>query len=123
MCAKKINNITKQIDDLFEFRKYNKKQGKKNVKHPKLIVDDFDKEYGFMGLTSAKYKGRGHKNIELHSNPQLINGKRRNDKSFLRRKIEYDLKTNFREVLSEYVLSDEDKERLKRYVEEHKKKR
>ena len=110
-------------DDLYKFRKYLKVQGKKKLKHPKLIVDEFDEQFGFMGLTSSKYKGRGHKNIELCKNPQIIKGFRRKDPSFLRRKIEYDFKNQFSEILDDYILSDEDKKRLKQYVELHKKKR
>ena len=107
------------MSNLYEFRKYKKKQGKKNVKHPKLIVDEDYKEFGFMGLTSSKYKGRGHKNIELLNNPQKGNS----NKAYLRRKIEYDKKKRFGEIDSAYSLSDSDKQRLMTYVNKHKKKR
>ena len=102
---------------LFVFRKYKKSQGKKCVKHPKLIVDENDNEYGFMGLTSAKKKGRGHNNIPLLFNPQKGNIKT----SYLRRKIEYDDKKYFGEVLINYCLSKIDEERIKSYVKRHKK--
>ena len=39
------------MDKLYVFRKYKKKQGKKNVKHAKLIVDSTNNEFGFMGLS------------------------------------------------------------------------
>lgn len=110
-------------DSLFKFRRYKKRQGKKKIKHPKLIVDDYKNEFGFMGLTSSKTKGRGHKNIPLYENPQIINGQKSSEKSYLRRKIEYDEKRSFEEILSDYVLSDVDKERLIPYVKKHKKKR
>lgn len=111
------------MSDLFKFRKYKKKQGKKKVKHPKLIVDDYDNEYGFMGLTSSKYKGRGHKNIVLNDNPQFIDNRRKSEKSYLRRKVEYDKKKNFGNIVNDYSLSEFDKKRLVVYVNKHKKKR
>ena len=124
MSNKKRYTKSHQKDhDLYKFRKYLKVQGKKKLKHPKLIVDEFDEQFGFMGLTSSKYKGRGHKNIQLGMNPQIINGVRKKDSSFLRRKIEYDFKNQFSEILNNYILSDEDKNRLRQYVEMHKKKR
>lgn len=111
------------MSDLFTFRKYKKEQGKKKTKHYKLIVDDYENEYGFMGLTKSKYKGRGHKNLELIDNPQFVSGKRSSEKSYLRRKIEYDKKRYFSEVSLDYQLSDVDKRRLEPYVKKHKKKR
>ena len=111
------------MSNLFIFRRYKKKQGKKNVKHPKLIVDEYLNEFGFMGLTSSPSKGRRHKNIPLDENPQIINGKRNSKKSYLRRKIEYDNKKNFHDVSSDYVLSDSDKRKIIPYVNKHKKKR
>lgn len=109
------------MEKLYRFRKYKKKQGKKNVRHPKLIVDDYEHEYGFMGLTSSRYKGRGHKNIELNDNPEIINGKRLEVKSYLRRKVEYDNKRYFGEIVDNYELSKTDKNRIIDYVNKHKK--
>lgn len=109
------------MSNLFKFRKYKKKQGNKKVKHPKLIVDEYDNEFGYMGLTSSKSKGRGHKNLQLNDNPQLVNGKRLEKKSYLRRKIEYDDKNMFYEESKDYALSDADKKRLIPYVNKHKK--
>ena len=108
---------------MFEFRRYKNKQGNKQVKHPKLIVDETDNEYGFMGLTSSRYKGRGHKNITLIDNPQFIKGKRLSHVSYLRRKIEYDKKENFEEPLSNYSLSKIDKMFIKDYVSRKLKKK
>lgn len=102
---------------LFVFRKYDKPQGKRAIKHPKLIVDDRDDEYGFMGLTSSKKKGRGHNNIPLSANPQ----QGRKTKAYLRRKIEYDYKELFGEILKDYKLSEIDKINLIDYIEKHKK--
>lgn len=70
-----------------------------------------------MGLTSSKTKGRGHKNLALIKNPQKGNNK----KAYLRRKIEYDLKTKFSEILKDYQLSPEDIEFIIKYVNDHKK--
>lgn len=107
---------------MFEFRRYKIKQGNKQVKHPKLIVDENDSQYGFMGLTSSKYKGRGHKNIVLVENPQFINGKRLSKHSYLRRKIEYDSKDKFEGPLPDYSLSEVDKILIKDYVSKKLKK-
>lgn len=103
--------------DLFKFRKYKKKQGKKKVKHPKLIVDDYKNEFGFMGLTSSKNKGKRHNNFKLIDNPHFDeNGKRFKEKSYLRRKIEYDSKDNFGNVMKNYSLSDTDKKRVESFI-------
>ena len=107
---------------MFEFRRYKIKQGSKQIKHPKLIVDENDIEYGFMGLTSCKYKGRGHKNLPLIENPKFYEGKRLTYNSYLRRKIEYDKKENFEEKLQDYSLSDIDKKLIKDYVSKKLKK-
>lgn len=107
------------MSNLFRFRKYKKTQGKKKLKHPKLIVDDYDSEFGFMGLTSSKSKGKKHKNIPLHHNPQEGNSKQ----AYLRRKIEYDNKKMFGEILSNYKLSDDDMDNIVSYVAKRKKKR
>lgn len=106
------------MDKLYVFRKYKKKQGNKNVKHPKLIVDSTDKEFGFMGLTTSPSKGKHHKNLKLKENPQ--NGNK--SQSYLRRKIEYDQKEMFEEILKNYNLSEEDIKFIKTYVEKHKRK-
>ena len=87
------------MEKLYRFRKYKKKQGKKNVRHPKLIVDDYEHEYGFMGLTTSSTKGKRHKNIRLTENPQIVKGVHLREKSFLRRKIEYDKK----EILAPFL--------------------
>lgn len=107
---------------MYEFRKYKIKQGNKQVSHPKLIVDVTDDEYGFMGLTSSKFKGRGHKNLPLLENPRFSKGKRLTYKSYLRRKIEYDKKENFEEPLQNYSLSNIDKALIEDYVSKKLKK-
>ena len=76
-----------------------------------------------MGLTSRKNKGKRHKNIILDDNPLIINGKRLKDKSYLRRKIEYDNKSNFGKVMNNYSLSKRDKDKIIKIVKNKKKKR
>ena len=102
---------------LYVFRKYKIKQGRKRTRHPKLIVDETSNDYGYMGLTSSKTKGRGHNNLPLKHNPQKGNNKQ----AYLRRKIEYDLKNNFEQILDDYQLSEEDKQFVIDYVNRHKK--
>lgn len=111
------------MSDLFIFRRYKKRQGRKKARHPKLIVDESGGEYGFMGLTSSERKGKRHNNIELKKNPQFENGKRLKGKSYLRKKIEYDEKRRFGKALKDYRLSDEDRTFLIGYVKKRKKKR
>ena len=105
---------------LFVFRRYKKKEGgkEKRVKHPKLIVDVQDKNYGFMGLTGASRRGH-HSNIPLSKIPQT--GK--NDKSYLRQELRYDNKNNFEEILKDYNLSDSDKKAVIEFIKKRKKKK
>ncbi|MBQ0008981.1 MAG: hypothetical protein KBS97_01735 [Firmicutes bacterium] len=112
---------------MFEFRKYKVPQGKKKTRHPKLIVDEDHEEFGFMGLTHSKAKGKGHNNFPLIDNPQLDKyGNRLPNKNpyelnedtgnYLRRKVEYDVKENFGDILLDYSLSDIDTERVKEFI-------
>lgn len=102
---------------LFDFRRYKKRQGNSYERHPKLIVDEKSTQYGYMGLTESKYKGKHHRNIPI-SNPK----KGDNRPSYLRRKIEYDTKNNFGDVLVDYRLSDEDIDKIIKYLNKHVKK-
>lgn len=113
---KQIKNDTNK---LYVFRRYKKPEGKAQVKHPKLIVDADQKDFGFMGLTKSSKKGKHHRNIPLKKNPEKGNP----NKAFLRRKIVYDNKDNFEAVLSNYNLSKEDREFVVDYVNKHKKRR
>lgn len=101
-------------DNLYIFRRYKKIEGNKAVKHPKLIVDETNSDYGYMGLTSSRKSGH-HFNVELKDNPEFIkiNGisMRKSSTSYLRREIEYDKKNKFGELLYNYQLSDRDKKR------------
>ena len=103
--------------NLFVFRRYNKKEGSlsKKVRHPKLIVDDYKNNYGFMGLTESSKKGH-HSNIPIQ-NPKKFD----KSKSYIRKEIRYDNKNNFGDVLSNYNLSKKDKKYLIDYVNKHKK--
>ena len=103
---------------LFKFRRYKKKEGDKNVRHTKLIVDETIDEYGYMGLTESKMDGHHH-NIKLAINPKK--GDTRD--SYLRKRIQYDKKNRFSEILSNYNLSDFDKTNVEKYVIMHKKKK
>ena len=104
--------------NIYHFRRYKKKEGSKNVRHPKLIVDEKENEYGYMGLTSSKKSGK-HYNIPLSTNPQ----KGKKDKAYIRKSIDYDLKSKFSKLLDDYNLSDEDKKYIIDYVNKHKKKK
>ena len=80
---------------MFEFRRYKIKQGNKQVKHPKLIVDETDAEYGFLGLTSRKQKGKRHNNFPLFINPKLTrNRSHYTEESYLRKKLSMTRKQN-----------------------------
>ena len=103
-------------NNLFTFRRYKKKEGKKQVRHPKLIVDDYDDSFGYMGLTENNRNGH-HRNIPLRQNPK------KNDyrPAYLRKDIRYDKKTRFGQVLDNYKLSKLDKPYIIEYVNKHKK--
>lgn len=103
-------------EKLYVFRRYKKKQGMKNVRHPKLIVDSTKDKYGHLGLTESKYDGNHH-NIPI-DNPQ----KGKVGKSYLRKSLEYDDKKLFGEILDDYKLSKKDKEYVINFVNKHKKK-
>lgn len=105
-------------EKLYVFRRYKKKQGNKNVRHPKLIVASINDEYGFMGLTSSDKTGH-YKNYKLKHNPQ----KNKNSTSYLRNTIEYDKKKMFGDILDDYKLSKKDKKFIINYVNKHKKKK
>ena len=104
--------------EIFTFHRYKKKQGGKNKRHPKLIVDYYNGEYGHMGLTEEKFKGKHHRNIPLIKNPKIGDAR----PAYLRKKIEYDTEDMFVEqVLDKYKLSEEDKKYLISYINQHKK--
>ena len=102
---------------MFEFRRYKIKQGNKQVRHPKLIVDETDTEYGFLGLTSRKQKGKRHNNFPLFVNPKLSRkGSHFTEESYLRKKVEYDKKTKFGSPLPGYALSEIDEMRIRDFI-------
>lgn len=103
-------------EKLYVFRRYKKKQGNKNVRHPKIIVASFKDEYGFMGLTESKKDGH-HYNIPI-TDPQ-----RKAKKSYIRKEIVYDKKKMFSDILDDYNLSKKDKKYIINYVNKHKKKK
>lgn len=108
----------KKEKEIFTFHRFKVKQGQKEEKHPKLIVDYNDGFYGHMGLTKSPKKGKHHRNIPLKINPQKNNSK----PAYLRKKIEYDAEQKFVEKpLKDYVLSKQDKNYIVEYVNKHKK--
>ena len=111
---------TKKKRNTFVFRRYKKKEGGvKKSRHPKLIVDEDESKYGFMGLTKDSHSGH-HANIPLKKNPQ----KNYMKQAYLRKELRYDDKTNFeKDILSDYTLSEEDKQTVLKYFEKYKKKR
>lgn len=110
--------IVRKGSKLFTFQKYQKIEGglKKRAKHPKLIVDEENEQYGYMGLTESEKQGH-HANIPLTKNPK------KGDKrpAYLRREIRYDTKDNFVEV-EDYHLSNKDKQTVLQWLAEKKKK-
>ena len=97
---------------LFKFRRYKKYEGsaEKKAKHPKLIVEDLETEYGYMGLTESKKHGR-NSNIPI-TNPVAGDDRQ----SYLRKPVEHDLKENFEEILDGYNLSKADIKAVKKYL-------
>ena len=105
--------------NLYNFRRYKKIEGGKikKAKHPKLIVDENQFDFGFMGLTESLKRGH-HKNIELVKNPK------KGDKriAYIRNELRYDNKENFGSVLENYKLSNKDKQRIIEILKNRKKK-
>ena len=108
------------MSSLFKFRKYRKKEGGKHkrAKHPKLIVDEDDGHFGFMGLTESPKRGN-HKNVPLNDNPKQ--GDKR--KAYIRKEIRYDCKSKFEEILNDYSLSERDLIKIMKLLEKYKKKK
>ena len=102
--------------NLFNFRRYNKKQGDSKKRHPKLIVDENSKNYGYMGLTEKSKRGKHHSNIPI-KNPKKGDTR----PAYIRKQIEYDKKDNFGDVLKDYHLSDKDRKYLIDFVNKRKK--
>ena len=113
----------KKEKEIFTFHRYKARQGLKRERHPKLIVDYYNGEYGHMGLTKEPKKGKHHKNIPLTVNPnRSLHKQNKISKSYLRKKIEYDTEDKFYDQrLSNYKLSNEDKIYISDYVKRHKK--
>lgn len=103
---------------LFKFRRYKKKEGGKKVKHPKLIVEENETEYGFMGFTEDSKSGH-HKNIKLTTNPKKGDTR----PAYIRKELRYDITDNFYDVLENYNLSEKDKQAIIEYLNKHKKKK
>ena len=104
---------------MYKFRRYKKIEGgkKKRARHPKLIVDIKDNEYGFMGLTESEKRGH-HKNIKI-KNPE----KNKFGYSYIRNELRYDDKKHFSSPLKDYRLHNEDYEKINIAVNKHKKKK
>lgn len=101
---------------LFVFRRYKKEEGGESTKakHPKLIVDEQNQDYGFMGLTKSPKRGN-HNNIKI-DNPQKNN----TEDSYIRKELRYDNKKYFGEILTDYVLSEKDIEKILEFLEDKK---
>lgn len=110
--------MAKKKTELFNFRRYKKKEGQSKKRHPKLIVDENNSSYGYMGLTESKKRGKNHYNIPLSKNPKF--GDKR--PAYIRKQIDYDCKDNFGEVLKDYKLSKKDKKYIVDYVNKRIKK-
>ncbi len=110
--------MKKRKTSLFTFRRYKKKEGASQKRHPKLIVHEGTGYYGFMGLTESKKRGTKHYNIPLSKNPK------KNDKrpAYLRKQIDYDVKDNFGDILRDYNLSSKDKRYVQDFVNKRLKK-
>ena len=110
----------KKSKNIFNFRRYKKTEGGeiKKAKHPKLIVDETNIEFGFMGLTESAKRGH-HKNIALTKNPKQGDTR----KAYIRDELRYDNKKEFSDILPEYKLTSQDIKIIEERVKKHKKKK
>ena len=106
--------------NLFTFQKYNKAEGGKHkrAKHPKLIVEEEGKMFGYMGLTESDKQGH-HKNIPLSKNPK------KGDKrpAYIRKELRYDTSDNFQGILEDYKLTSKDKKEIRAWLNKKKNKK
>ena len=105
--------VHKRKKGLFKFRRYKIYEGPPNNRqqHPKLIIEETEAEYGFMGLTKHGKKGKSN-NIPI-ANPQA--GDTRN--AYIRKEVRHDIKENFIEgILDNYELSRADIKKVKKYL-------
>ena len=112
--------IRKHNSVLFKFLRYKKYEGPTGNRHqhPKLIVEETEDEYGFMGLTESPKHGRA-KNLPI-KNPQKGNTR----KSHIKKEVRHDVKDNFYDqILRDYKLTKKDKKAIIAYLERRKKKK
>lgn len=110
----------KKKDTYPHFRRYNFEEGgkRKKAKHPKLIVEKDNDQYGFMGLTESPKRGN-HKNLPLSKNPQ----KGKSHPAYIRGELRYDSTKHFGEILADYRLSKKDQQRVLDYAAKLKQKK
>lgn len=98
---------------LFVFRRYKKEEGGESTKakHPKLIVDEQNQDYGFMGLTKSPKRGN-HNNIKI-DNPQKNNTEDKKT-TYMKKTPEIDKTNRFGSVKKGWKLSEKDKEKVKK---------
>ena len=106
-------NAVREKETYPHFRRYKFKEGgqKKKAKHPKLIVEKENDQYGFMGLTKSEKRGN-HKNFPLSKNPQ----KGRDFPAYIRGELRYDSTEHFGDILANYKLSKEDERKVLEYA-------
>ena len=94
------------MKSLFTVRK------RKHTKHPQVIVGVNKTKFKSMTITHSKLNGR-HDNIELDNNPNPMDKR----KSYVQRRIISDFKFRFSEAFKNYKLSNEDIDKLIKYLE------
>lgn len=106
--------------NLFTFQKYKKEEGgkTKRAKHPKLIVEEEGKVFGYMGLTESEKQGH-HKNIPLSKNPKKGDTR----PAYIRKELRYDTSDNFYGILEDYNLTSKDKKAILAWLNKKKNKK
>lgn len=96
-----------------EFRKNNNKDGKG---HPSYIYAKVGNKYKFIGITHSKITD-GIANIQLEKNPEPGN----NTVAYIRPTTQEAHRSSFGKKLSKWSFSDNDKEKVRKIIEDNEK--
>lgn len=98
---------------------YNSKT-KKIEAHPNYVIGELPSKYMSYGITHDKYKGKGHNNKRLESNPKIGE----TDVAYLRRQLNINDKKKYSSnVYFDYKMSKNDDDYVTSLIEKRKQKK